>query len=70
MERIPHKNSYVTTDAGIRFAVFYSKLGQRLLRPLLEADAPPARPEVRAALRTLERAVADYVTSARIGAAA
>ena len=68
--RVPHTNRYVTTEEGIRVAVFYSKLDKRLLRPLLEANAPPATPDVRAALRTLEHAVADYVTHARLGAAA
>ena len=67
---VPLVNTYVTTDAGTRFAVLYSKLDKRLLRPLLEANAPLASPDVRAALRTLEHAVADYVTGARIGAAA
>jgi hypothetical protein len=42
IERIPHTNTYVTTQEGIRFAVFSTKLEAQLLRPLLAAHAPPA----------------------------
>src|SRR5664280_929450 len=47
-----------------RFAVFYTKVHNRLLRPLLAADRPPAPLPVRQALRTLGRAGADYVSDA------
>ncbi len=70
IERIPHTNTYVSTEGGIRFAVFHTKLEARLLRPLLDAHAPPAPVEPRAALRTIEQAVWDYVTNARPGPAA
>jgi len=70
IEKIPGTNTYVTTDEGIRVAVFYTKLEERLLRPLLDAHAPPASTELRQALRTIDHAVADYVTNARLGAAA
>ena len=43
IERIPRKNTYTLTPDGIRVAVFYTKLRNRLLRPLLEADDPPGR---------------------------
>jgi hypothetical protein len=36
----------------------------------LEADQPPAPPEVRRALVTIDHAVRDYVTNARLGLAA
>jgi hypothetical protein len=36
--RIPRKNRYRLTDDGLRFAIFYTKLHDRLLRPLLAAD--------------------------------
>lgn len=54
--------------AGQRFAVFYTKVHNRLLRPLLAADRPPAPLPVRQALRTLDRAVTDYVSEARMTA--
>jgi hypothetical protein len=66
--RLPHSNTYVLTDEGIRVAVFYSKLQNRLLRPLLDANKPPAPPEVRRALSTLEHAVNDYAHHARLAA--
>jgi hypothetical protein len=66
IRRIPHRNRYTLTPDGIRVAVFYTKLQNRLLSPLLEADQPPAPPPIRRALATLEHAVADYTTAARI----
>jgi hypothetical protein len=70
IERVPHTNTYVTTPEGIRVAVFYTKLHRRLLAPLLEANQPPTPPELRSALRTIDHAIRDYVTDARLGAAA
>ena len=49
--RIEHTNRYVLTPDGIKFAVFYTKLHNRLLRPLMAADQPQAPPELRHALR-------------------
>ena len=40
--RIPGKNRYRLTGDGLRFAIFYTKLHDRLLTPLLAADQPPA----------------------------
>ena len=70
VERIPHTKTYALTPDGIRVAVFYTKLDRRLLHPLLAADRPPAPIEVRRALATIDRAVGDYVTNARVGRAA
>ena len=70
IERSPGTNYYRLTPDGIRVAVFYTKLHARLLRPLLEADKPPAPVELRRALATVERVLTDYVTNARLGAAA
>ena len=67
--RVDTARSYVLTPEGIRVAVFYSKLQNRLLRPLLAAHQPPAPLEVRRALATLERAVNDYTQNARLGLA-
>ena len=66
--KIEHTNTYVLTPDGQRFAVFYTKVHNRLLRPLLAADRPPAPLPVRQALRTLDRAVTDYVSEARMTA--
>jgi hypothetical protein len=70
IQRLPRSNTYVLTPDGIRLAVFYQKLQNRLLQPLLDADKPPAKPEIRHALATLERAVGDYIHNARLAPAA
>jgi hypothetical protein len=70
IERLPHTNTYQLTPEGQRVAVFYTKLHRRLLHPLLEADRPPAPIEVRRALATIDRTIADYITNARLGTAA
>jgi hypothetical protein len=70
IERLPGTNTYALTPEGTRVAVFYSKLQDRLLRPLLAADHPPAPLELRRALRTIDRNIDDYVTNARLRAAA
>jgi hypothetical protein len=51
-------------------AVFYTKLHNRLLGPLLAANRPPAPPELRDALRVIDRRVEDYLQHARMGIAA
>ena len=70
IERTPGTNIYTLTPEGIRVAVFYTKLHARLLRPLLDAHQPPAPIELRRALATIERVLGDYITNARLGAAA
>jgi hypothetical protein len=54
----------------VLLAVFYTKLHGRLLAPLLAADRPPATLEMRRALATIDRTIADCVANARLGAAA
>jgi hypothetical protein len=70
IQRIPHTNTYTLTPDGLRVAIFYTKVHNRILRPLLHADRPPAPPEVQRALLTLDHAVRDYITNARLGHAA
>jgi len=70
IERLPGTNTYRVTSTGIRVAVFFTKLQDRLLLPLLDADKPPAPVELQRALATIDRALGDYVTTARLGAAA
>jgi hypothetical protein len=66
--RLEHSNTYVLTPDGQRFAITYTKVHNRLLRPLLAADRPPAPLEVQRALRVLELTVDDYIHQARISA--
>jgi hypothetical protein len=65
-----HSNRYVLTPDGIKMAVFYTKVHNRLLRPLMAASQPQAPPELRQALRTIDQHVGDYITRARLGKAA
>jgi hypothetical protein len=70
IRRIEHTNRYVLTPDGAKFAIFYTKLHNRLLRPLLAADQPQAPAELRTALRTINHQIEDYITRARLGRAA
>jgi predicted MarR family transcription regulator len=68
--RIGHTHRYTLTPDGIKVAVFYTKLHNRLLRPLLAADQPQAPPELRAALRAIDQHVDAYIARARLTQAA
>src|SRR5207247_712583 len=71
IQRLPRTNTYTVTPDGIRVAVFYTKIHNRLLRPLLAApDRPPAPLELRRAMATIDRVITEHVTTARLGAAA
>ena len=70
IRRLDHANTYVPTPEGIRVAICYTKLHDRLLGPLLAADHPPAPPELRNALRVVDRSIDDYVARARLKTAA
>ena len=70
IDRIEHTNRYVLTPDGIKFAVFYTKLHNRLLRPLMAADQAQAPPELRQALDVISQHVDDYISRARLGKAA
>jgi len=68
--RIEHTNRYVLNPDGLKVAIFYTKLHDRLLRPLLAADQPQAPAELRAALRAIDQHINDYITRARLTKAA
>ncbi|WP_220040802.1 hypothetical protein [Streptomyces sp. NTH33] len=68
--RLPHSNRYQLTSDGIRIAVFYTKIYNRLLTPLTAADQPQAPPELRQALRTFDRHVDSYIDRARLSSSA
>src|SRR5487761_1205734 len=68
--RIEHTNRYTLTSDGIAFAVFYTKVHNRLLRPLMASAQPKAPPELRQALHTIDQHVGDYIARARLGKAA
>ena len=70
IRRLPHTNRYTLTADGIRIAVFYTKIYNRLLVPLTAANQPQAPPSLRAALAAITRHVDDYATRARLPRAA
>ena len=64
--RIPHANSYTLTPEGIRFAITYTKLGHRVLPPLLAANQQPAPIGLQRALCTIENYVGNYLDHAKL----
>jgi hypothetical protein len=66
IERLPHTNTYVLTADGQRIAIFYTKVHDRLLRPLLASDQPPAPLDLRKALHTIDIHVTDHITDAKL----
>jgi len=64
--RVPHSNTYFLTPQGLRVALFYTKVHDRLLTPLLAADRPPAPLPIRRALHVLDESVDSYIHHARI----
>ena len=64
--RIPDRNRYRLTSDGLAFAIFYTKVHHRLLRPLLAADGPPAPPSIRKALRTIDIHITQRIDNARL----
>jgi hypothetical protein len=46
IRRLPHTNRYALTSDGIRIAVFYTKVYNRLLVPLTAADQAPGAARV------------------------
>ena len=70
IERIQETSTCLPTPQGQRVAVFYTKVHDRLLRPLPAANAPPAPAELRHALATIDRHARCYIDEARLGNAA
>jgi hypothetical protein len=68
--RVPHRNLYVLTPDGLRFAIFSTKVHDRIPRPLMAGDQPHAAPPLRAAPRTIDTEVSRRLAAARLPAAA
>ncbi len=66
IERQEHSNTYGLTADGKRIALFYTKVHNRLLRPLLAADKAPAPPQLRQALSTIDRHIRGYIGNAQL----
>jgi hypothetical protein len=64
--RRPHANTYDLTADGLAFAIFYTKVQDRVLAPLFAAGQPQAPPQLRAALTAIQRHIDDRLASARL----
>jgi hypothetical protein len=68
--RRPHASTYDLTPDGLAFAVFYTKVHDRVLIPLFAVGQPQAPPQLRAALRTINQQIDQRISAARLPAAA
>ena len=68
--RVPHRNLYTLTSDGLAFAVFYTKVHDRVLRPLMAPGQPQAPPVIAAALRIIDRHIDNRLADARMPKAA
>jgi hypothetical protein len=68
--RRPNANTYDLTPDGLKFAIFYTKVHDRVLTPLFAAGQPQAPPRLRAALRAIEQLIDTRLADARLPAAA
>jgi hypothetical protein len=67
--RIDGRNLYHLTDDGLAFAIFYTKVHNRVLRPLM-TNAPPTPPPLRAALHAIDQHINARLADARLPPAA
>jgi hypothetical protein len=70
IERVPGANTYHLTPDGLRIAIFYTKIHDRMLAPLTAADQPPAPIELRHALTIIDDHIEHYRSRARLPTAA
>jgi hypothetical protein len=69
--RLPAGNTYRLTADGLAFAIFYTKVHNRVLRPLIaSATAPQAPPPLRTALSTIDQHINARLAAARLPSAA
>jgi hypothetical protein len=68
--RRPHTNTYDLTPDGLSFAIFYTKVHDRVLAPLFAVGQPQAPPPLRAALTTIQHHIDDRLATARLPMAA
>ena len=70
IQRHPGTNTHQLTADGQRIAIFYTKVHDRLLTPLIAANAPPAPLALRRALSTIDQHLNGYLNQARLTNAA
>ena len=68
--RRPHANTYDLTTDGLAFAIFYTKVHDRVLAPLFAAGQPQSPPQLRTALNMIEHHIDERLAAARLPAAA
>ena len=68
--RRPHANTYDLTPDGLAFAIFYTKVHNRVLSPLFAVGQPQAPAQLREALRTIQHHIDQRLADARLPAAA
>ncbi|GAA4481195.1 hypothetical protein GCM10023094_28950 [Rhodococcus olei] len=64
--RLEHRNLYRLTDDGLAFAIFYTKVHDRVLRPLLAVDQPPSPSSIRKALHDIDIHVTQRINNVRL----
>ena len=67
--RRPHANTYDLTTDGLAFAIFYTKVHDRVLAPLFAAGQPQSPPQLRTALNVIEHHIDERLAAARLPAA-
>jgi hypothetical protein len=68
--RVAGRNLYRLTDDGLAFAIFYTKVHNRVLRPLMATDRPQVPPPLRAAMHTIDTHIHARLGEARLPLAA
>jgi hypothetical protein len=68
--RVEGRNLYQLTNDGLAFAIFYTKVHNRVLRPLMATNTPQAPPPLRAALRTIDQHINARFADTRLPMAA
>ena len=68
--RRPHANTYDLTPDGLAFAIFYTKVHNRVLAPLFAAGQPQAPPALRTALTAIQHHIDNRLAAARLPMAA
>lgn len=69
IRRIDGRHRYALTDDGLAFAVFYTKLGDRVMPPLFATDRPNAPPKLQRALKVIDGCVTDQLADAGLAVA-
>ena len=70
IQRQPHSNTCTLTADGQRVVLFYTKVHNRILYPLMAAVKAPAPAPLRQALATIDSHIRGYIEYAKLGSVA